>query len=107
MVLFARAYGDDHAARGGLWAQRRQGHVHDAVVLLLHPLRPGPPPGERLFPSEIPARPAADNAAREPLRLLSALPLGNAAQSLLDGLLDRAHEPRAVADQGGPRAQRV
>ena len=68
VVLFARAHGDDHAPRGGLRAERRQGHVHDAVVLLLDPLRPRASAGERLLPPEVPPRPAPDHAAREHAR---------------------------------------
>ena len=58
----------DHAARGGLRDERRQGHVHDAVVLLLDPLRPRASPRERLFP---PANSAATGA--RPCRARSAL----------------------------------
>ena len=97
----------DHAARGGLRDERRQGHVHDAVVLLLDPLRPRASPRERLLPPEIPPRPAPDHAARERARFLSALCLGDGAQPFLDGLLDPQDEPRAPAHQGRCRAQAV
>ena len=84
-----------------------QGHVHDAVVLLLDPLRPRASAGERLLPPEVPPRPAPDHAARERARVLSALCLGDGAQPLLDGLLDPQDEPRAPAHQGRRRAQAV
>ena len=99
VVLLARAHGNDHAALGGLRNERGQGHVHDAVVLLLDPLRPRASPRERLLPPQIPPRPAPDHAARERAGVLSALCLGDGAQPLLDGLLDPQDGPRAPAHQ--------